>query len=113
MVTRISLVKLKSGVPRDRAVALWLGPHADVVRRCRLVKRYEINIAAEERPDDRWDAVAILEFASRQDFLRWSNDSELQQDLVRTREPFAQRTEAFLVDAHAVGLLWPSEDSGA
>lgn len=102
MITRVSLVKLRPGIGPEEARAAWLGPHADVVRACPEVRRYEICFVEGERTGDQWDALAILEFAGREELERWQGDSQVQADLMRTREPFIERVEAFFVERHDV-----------
>lgn len=102
MITRVSLVKLRPGVDRASARAAWLGPHADVVREASGVTRYEIAFAEGDRSAEQWDALAIVAFEGEEALRSWLGDEDLQARLLATREPFVERVEAFLVEAHRV-----------
>ena len=102
MVTRVSLVKLRAGISRERALELWLGAHADVVRAIPEVRRYVVALAEEQRGPDQWDAVATLAFDSREQLERALGDPANQVELARTRESFVERVDAFVVEEHVV-----------
>jgi uncharacterized protein (TIGR02118 family) len=100
MVKRISLVRVRSDVSREQALAAWLGPHADVVRRMPAVRQYVVDVASEPRPPGAWDAVATLRFDSRK-----AADEALSEHadaLARTRRPFLEAVDVMFVDEHVV-----------
>lgn len=102
MVTRMSLVKLRDDIERGRAVELWLGAHADVVRSMPQVERYAIAVAEHPRASDQWDAVATLAFRDREAMVAALEDPDRQRELLETRIPFVERVEAFVVEEHVV-----------
>jgi hypothetical protein len=102
MITRVSLVKLRPDLPRERVLELWLGPHADVVRGIPEVQRYVVALAEGVRADDEWDAIATLQFKTRTELEHAFGDPRTQADLARTREPFLERVDAFIVEEHTV-----------
>jgi hypothetical protein len=102
VITRVSLVKLRSGLTREQVLELWLGPHADVVRAMPEVQRYVVALAEGDRADDQWDAVATLQFANAAELERALGDPGTRDELVRTREPFLTQVDAFVVEEHVV-----------
>lgn len=109
MIVRVSLVKLRPGLGRDQVRRLWLGSHADLVRASPSVSRYVVSFAEGDRGPEQWDAIAILEFPARAELESWLADEALQAELARTREPFIERVEAFVVESHQV---IPAESQG-
>jgi hypothetical protein len=102
VVTRISLVKLRRDVVRERALEMWLGPHADVVRGMPGVRDYVVALSGEPRDADEWDGVATLRFDSRDALERAFADAATRDELLRTRDQFIERVDAFVVAEHVV-----------
>jgi uncharacterized protein (TIGR02118 family) len=100
-VTRISLVKLRP-MGREEVLEHWLGPHADVVRALPQVRDYVVALAPEARAGEQWDAVATLRFDSEADMRAALEAPDTARELVRTREPFIEAVDVFLVEEHVI-----------
>lgn len=100
--TRISLVKLRPDISRQSALDSWLGAHADVVRTIPGVTSYVVALAEESRSGNQWDAVATLRFTDRAALEAAFADPLVAEALSRTREPFLERVDPFVVDEHVV-----------
>lgn len=99
MIKRISLVRLRSDLPRKTAVERWAGDHADVMRQLPGVLEYTVDVAQDQRPEGAWDAVVTVRFADEAAFERFK-DPQVQERLLATREHFAETVDVFLVDEH-------------
>ncbi|MGB2712059.1 MAG: EthD domain-containing protein [Conexibacter sp.] len=97
-IKRISLVRLRSDVPRATCLERWGGEHAEIVRALPGVLEYTVDVAAERRAPGSWDAVATLRFADEAALQRFQEDPLVQERLLATREEFAEAVDVFLVD---------------
>jgi hypothetical protein len=100
MIKRISLVRFRRDVPRDRCLESWTGEHADIVRRLPGVLEYTVDVATGRRPPAAWDAVATLRFASKTALEHFQADPTVQDELLSTRDRFAEAVDVFLVEEH-------------
>ena len=101
MIKRVSLVWKRAGLSDAEFRRLWLGEHAELAKGLKDVRGYVIDFipdAGEGMPS----GLATLRFASREALETAFADRELTQELVRTRDLFAERVEVFLVDEAVV-----------
>ncbi len=102
MIKRVSLVRLRSDLPRATCLERWQGEHADVVRALPGVVEYTLDVASEPRPPGGWDAVVTVRFVDEAALERFRSDPNVQERLRITREDFAEAVDAFLVEEHAL-----------
>lgn len=100
VISRVSLVKLRRDLDRERALELWSGEHADVVRELPGIDHYSVALALEPRSELRWDAVATIRGADRAGLEAALGAADVQRRLLRTRQPFLERAEVFYAEEH-------------
>jgi len=101
-IKRISLVRFRSELGRDECVRRWLGSHADIVRRLSGVREYTIDVLPNSPHTGGWDAIATLRFDDEEAMRRSLEAPEVAEELLRTREAFAEAVHVMLVDEHTV-----------
>jgi quinol monooxygenase YgiN len=99
-IKRVSLVRTRRDLPRATCIERWAGEHADVVRALPGVLEYTVDVAADPRPADSWDAVVTVRFADEAALQRFQSDPHVQARLLATRDDFAEAVDAFVVDEH-------------
>jgi hypothetical protein len=98
LIKRVSLVRLRHDLSRERCLELWGGGHADVLREMPGVVAYSVDVAAGTRPDGSYDALATVRFADAEAFSHFQKDPEAQHRLLTTRAEFIEAVDAFVVD---------------
>lgn len=96
------MVKLRPELTREHVLALWLGPHADVIREAVGVTEYVVALAREQRGPQQWDAVVTLRCESDAAMRAIFEEPAIAAALHRTREPFIQSVDAFIAEEHMV-----------
>lgn len=101
MIKRISLVWKRPELSDAEFRGIWLGDHVDVARKIPGVREYTIDFVPgpeEGAPS----AIATLRFESPAALEKAFSDPQLNGELRRTREQFAERVLVMIVDEHTV-----------
>jgi uncharacterized protein (TIGR02118 family) len=101
MIKRISLVWKHPHLSDAEFRRIWLGEHVAFARRLAGVREYVIDFVPDA-PDGVPSGIATLRFDSREALDAAFSDPELNEDLRRTREEFAQRVQVMIVDEQIV-----------
>ena len=101
MVKRISLVWKRSELSHEEFRRIWLGEHVEYARQLPGVREYIIDFVTDG-PKDAPSAVATLRFDTRNALEAAFSDPCLKDNLMRTREQFAQEVQVMIVDECAV-----------
>jgi uncharacterized protein (TIGR02118 family) len=101
MIKRVSLVWKHAHLSDAEFRRLWLGEHVDFARRLPGVREYVIDFVPNA-PDGGPAGIATLRFDSRAALEAAFSDPQLNEDLRRTREQFAQRVQVMIVDEQIV-----------
>lgn len=105
MIKRVSLVWKHAHLSDAEFRRLWLGEHVDVARRIPGVREYTIDFVPHDpgaAPAGAPNGIATLRFDSRAALDAAFSDPQLNSDLLRTRESFAERVQVMIVDEHVV-----------
>lgn len=97
MVKRISLVWKRPELSHAEFRRIWLGEHVDYARQLPGVREYTIDFVTDG-PKDAPSAIATLRFDSREALEAAFSDPDLKDNLMRTREQFAQEVQVVIVD---------------
>ena len=104
MIKRISLVWKRPELSEATFRALWLGAHADFVRKLPGLREYVIDFRIEG-PSEAPDGIATVRFDTREELDAAFATPGLRDDLIRTRNAFAERVEVlFVEEATMVGV---------
>lgn len=115
MIKRTSLVWKRSELSDAEFRRIWLGEHAEYARQLPGVREYVIDFVTEAPPGAP-SGIATLRFDSRSALDAAFSNPELRDNLMRTREHFAERVQVMIVDEHAVVArqsVDPQADQGA
>lgn len=101
MIKRVSLVWKRPELSDAEFRKLWLGEHVDVAHRIPGVREYTIDFVpnAEEGAPS---GIAILRFDSHAALENAFSDPQLNGELRRTRDQFADRVQVMIVDEHTI-----------
>ena len=97
MIKRVSLVWKRPELSHAEFRELWLGEHVQHAKRLVGLREYIIDFVTDG-PAEGPAGIATLRFDSRKALDAAFADSQLAQDLLRTRNTFAQSVQVFLVD---------------
>ena len=101
MVKRISLVWKRPELSHAEFRRIWLGEHVEYAKQLPGVREYTIDFVTDG-PKDAPSAVATLRFDTRDALEAAFSDPSLKDNLMRTREQFAQEVQVVIVDECAV-----------
>jgi uncharacterized protein (TIGR02118 family) len=101
MTKRISLVWKHAHLSDAEFRRKWLGEHVNYARRIPGVREYVIDFVPDA-PEGAPSGIATLRFDSRAALDAAFSDVQLNEDLRRTREEFAQRVQVMIVDEQIV-----------
>jgi len=97
MVKRISLVWKRRGLTDEEFRRIWLGEHVDYAKQLPGLRAYNIDFVTDctsEGPS----AIATLRFDSKQALDAAFNVPHIKENLMRTREQFAESVQVMIVD---------------
>jgi len=97
MIKRISLVWKRPELTHVEFRALWLGEHVKCAKRLIGLREYVIDFVTDG-PAEGPSGIATIRFDSREALDAAFGDSELVQELLRTRDSFAQSVQVMLVE---------------
>jgi len=101
VIKRISLVWKRPELSDAEFRRIWLGEHVEYAKQLPGVREYKIDFVTEA-PKSAPSAVAILRFDTREALEAAFSDSYLKDNLLRTRQQFAQDVQVLIVDEHVV-----------
>ena len=108
MIKRISLVWKRPELSDAEFRRLWLGEHVDYAKQLPGVREYTIDFATEG-PTGAPSAIATLRFDSREALEAAFSDPQLKENLLRTREQFAESVQVLIVEESTVVPRFASE----
>jgi uncharacterized protein (TIGR02118 family) len=101
MIKRVSLVWKHRGLSDAEFRRLWLGEHVDYAKQLPGVRSYSIDFVTEG-VDGGPSAIATLRFDSRQALDAAFSVPQLKENLLRTREQFAEAVQVMIVEERIV-----------
>lgn len=101
MIKRISLVWKRPELSDAEFRRIWLGEHVEFAKQLPGVREYTIDFVTEA-PKSTPSAVATLRFDTREALEAAFSDPYLKDNLLRTRQQFAQDVQVLIVDEHVV-----------
>jgi uncharacterized protein (TIGR02118 family) len=101
MVKRISLVWKRPELSAQEFRALWVGEHAEYAKRLAGLREYVIDFVTDG-PAGGPSGIATLRFDSREALEAAFADVELTEELMRTRDAFAQSVQLMLVEEQQI-----------
>src|SRR5690348_2091954 len=97
MIKRISLVWKRPELSDAEFRCIWLGEHVAYAKQLPGVREYTIDFVTDA-PKGAPSAIATLRFDSRDALEAAFRDPELKDNLMRTREHFAEDVKVMIVD---------------
>lgn len=97
MIKRISLVWKRAELSDAEFRRIWLGEHVDFAKQLPGVREYTIDFVADA-PKGMPSGIATLRFDSREALEAAFGDPVLKENLLRTREQFAEGVQVMIVD---------------
>jgi len=101
MIKRTSLVWRRQGMSDAEFRAAWLGEHADCARRLPGLREYVVDFV-REGPAGGPSGIATVRFDTREMLDAAFATPGLRQELMRTRDRFAESVQVLFVDEHLV-----------
>lgn len=101
MIKRISLVWKRPELSDTDFRRLWLGEHAEYAKQLPGVREYTIDFVTEGPPGAP-AGIATLRFDSREALEAAFSLPHLKEDLLRTREQFAESVQVMIVEECSV-----------
>jgi uncharacterized protein (TIGR02118 family) len=101
MIKRTSLVWKRPELSDAEFRRLWLGEHVEYARKIPGVREYTIDFVTEG-PAGSPSGIATLRFDSRAALESAFGNPQLNDDLRRTREAFAEAVQVVIVDENIV-----------
>ena len=101
MIKRISLVWKRPELSDAEFRRIWLADHVTYAKQLPGVREYTIDFVTHA-PKGAPAAIATLRFDSREALDAAFSDPELKDNLMRTRQHFAENVEVMIVDEHVV-----------
>ncbi len=101
MIKRVSLVWKRRGLTEAEFRQLWLGEHVDYAKQLPGLRAYSIDFVTEG-PDEAPAAIATLRFDSRQALDAAFSVPHIKDNLMRTREQFAESVQVMIVEECAI-----------
>ena len=108
MIKRISLVWKRPELSDAEFRRIWLGEHVEYAKQLPGVREYVIDFV-NDAPKSSPSAIATLRFDSREALEAAFSDPYLKDNLMRTREQFAQDVQVVIVDECVVVPKVPGE----
>jgi len=108
MIKRVSLVWKRPDLTDDEFRRIWLGEHVDYAKQLPGLRAYSIDFVTDG-PSDGPSAIAAVWFDSRQALDAAFSVPHLKENLMRTREQFAESVQIMIVDE----MIVVPDDSGA
>jgi uncharacterized protein (TIGR02118 family) len=101
MIKRTSLVWKRAELTDAEFRRLWLGEHVEYAKQLPGLREYIIDFVVDA-PIGAPSAVATLRFDSREALEAAFKVPHLNDNLMRTREQFAQSVQIMIVDEHVI-----------
>jgi uncharacterized protein (TIGR02118 family) len=101
MIKRTSLVWKRRDIADAAFRVAWLDEHADHARRLPGLREYVVDFV-EEGPPGSPSGIATLRFDSRPALDAAFATPGLKDDLVRTRDRFAETVQILFVEEHVI-----------
>jgi uncharacterized protein (TIGR02118 family) len=101
VIKRISLVWKRPELSDAEFRRIWLGDHVRYAKQLPGVLEYTIDFVTNA-PKSAPSGIATLRFDSREALEAAFRDPELKDNLLRTREHFAEDVEILIVDEYVV-----------
>jgi uncharacterized protein (TIGR02118 family) len=101
MIKRASLVWKRPELSDAEFRRIWLGDHVTYAKRLVGLKEYVIDFVKDGTGDGP-SGIATLRFDSRVELEAAFADPSLKNELLRTRDQFAQAVQIMLVDEEVV-----------
>jgi uncharacterized protein (TIGR02118 family) len=108
MIKRISLVWKRPQLSDTEFRGRWLGEHIDYAREIPGVREYSIDFV-ENAPEGAPSGIATLRFDDTEALNRAFSDPQLNENLRRSRETFAESVQVMLVEEHTIIPRQPKE----
>jgi uncharacterized protein (TIGR02118 family) len=108
MIKRVSLVWKRRGLSDAEFRHIWLGEHAEYAKQLPGVRAYSIDFVTEGA-DGGPSAIATLRFDSRDALEAAFSVPHLKENLLRTREQFAEAVQVMIVEECIVVPQTPGE----
>ncbi len=97
MIKRTSLVWKRRDISDAEFRAAWLGEHADCARRLPGLREYVVDFV-KEGPSGGPSGIATVRFDTRETLDNAFSTAGLKEELLRTRDRFAESVQVFFVD---------------
>ena len=97
MIKRVSLVWKRGDLSDARFRQLWLGEHVDYAKQLPGLRAYSIDFVTEGAADGP-SAIATLRFDSREALDAAFSVPHIKENLMRTREQFAESVQVMIVE---------------
>jgi uncharacterized protein (TIGR02118 family) len=97
MIKRISLVWKRRGLTDEEFRRIWLGEHVEYAKQLAGLRGYSIDFVTDAAGDGP-SAIATLRFDSRQALDAAFSVPHIKENLMRTREQFAESVQVMIVD---------------
>jgi uncharacterized protein (TIGR02118 family) len=101
MIKRTSLVWKRPELSDAEFCRLWLGEHVQYAKQLPGLREYVIDFV-RDAPSGSPAGIATLRFDTREALEAAFSDPELKENLLRTREQFAESVQVMIVDEHVV-----------
>lgn len=101
MIKRISLVWKRPELSNEEFRRVWLGEHVDYAHKIPGVREYSIDFVTDG-PDGAPSGIATLRFDHQTALEAAFSNPQLNEDLRRTRERFAQCVQVLIVEENIV-----------
>jgi len=101
MIKRTSLVWKRPHLSDAEFRRIWLGEHVEYAKQLPGVREYTIDFVSEG-PNGSPSAIATLRFDSREALEAAFSVPYLKENLLRTREQFAESVQVMIVEECAV-----------
>jgi len=97
MIKRVSLVWKRRGMTDAEFRRIWLGEHVDYAKQLPGLRAYNIDFVTDGTSEGP-SAIATLRFDSKQALDAAFNVPHIKENLMRTREQFAESVQVMIVD---------------
>ena len=97
MIKRVSLVWKRRGLSDQEFRRIWLDEHVEYAKQLSGLRGYKIDFVIEGFGDGP-SAIATLFFDSRQALEAAFSVPHIKENLMRTREQFAESVQVMIVD---------------
>src|SRR5882757_331510 len=97
MIKRVSLVWKRRGLTDDEFRQIWLGEHVEYAKQLPGLRAYNIDFVTDSTGDGP-SAIATLRFDSREALDAAFGVPHIKENLMRSREQFAESVQVMIVD---------------